>query len=278
MTARWMMVAIATFGLALTACGDDSESSNNANNTTSNNTTNNANNTANNNTNGGTNNTSGVDNSGKTWGTSYAVRFDSMTFDQGTAAAGLNQILASNFDQSLDFPVVVLVHLNEIDTAGGTAKIRGGSGLKTDTDGEYIWDPDGEERYDNGSLVADSGRFEGVLETLNFVATLVTETETQKVVIPIQKLEFQANIALSDNAATASIGNGRMAGYLTKTDGENTSVTIVPGGAPISIAKLFKDANLNYDSTTNQIVEKGTGDSWWLTASFTAVPTVIQGE
>jgi hypothetical protein len=275
MTSRFALAALTAMGLAFAGCGDDStENTNNTNNT--NNSTNNANNT-NNASNNSTNNDANV-NEGKTWATEYALRFDTMTFDQGTAAFGLNQILATNFNQDLDFPVVVLVHLNEIDTAAGTAKIRGGSGLKTTTAGEYIWDPDGVERYDDGTLVGASGEFQGVLGTLDFVATLVTETDTQKVVIPIQQLEFNANIVLSEDASTASIANGRMAGYLTKEDGLATEISLVPGGQAISIAQLFKDENLNYDSATGEIVEKGTGDSWWLTASFTAVPTVIQGQ
>ncbi|MEZ4462849.1 MAG: hypothetical protein R3E66_24605 [bacterium] len=47
-----------------------------------------------------------------------------------------------------------------------------------------------------------------MLQSLNFVATLVTETDTQKVVIPIQQLEFKASVELSEDASTASISDG----------------------------------------------------------------------
>ena len=273
MHSRFLLACVAAAAFA--ACGDDSSSSNNSTNNSTTSTNNATNNATNNGTTGGTN---GVDNSGKTWAASYQLRFDTLTFDQGTAAAGLNQILASNFDQELDFPVIVLVDLADIDVDAGTAKIRGGSGLKTATPGEYTWDPDGDDSYDDGTIVGQTGAFEGTLQSLNFVATLVTETDTQKVVIPIQQLEFKASVELSDDASTASISDGRMQGFLTKTDGENTQISLVPGGQPVSIAQLFKDSNLNYDSATGQVVDKGTGDSWLLTASFTAVPTVIQGQ
>lgn len=273
MCSKFSLASALALVLVMAACGDDSSSDNNTTNDMTSNDT-----TSNNMTSNDTTGTDQVDNSGKVWAERYQMRFDSMTFDPGTAAASLNPVLAQNFDQSLEFPVVVLMDIAQIDLSAGTAKIRAGSGLKTTTEGVYIWDPEGEDSYDDGTLVGDSGRFQGTLEKLNFVATLVTETGTQKVVIPIQKLEFAANIKLSEDAMTASIGNGTMAGFVTKVDGENTQVTLIPGGTPLTIAQLFKDSNLNYDSTTGQIVEKGTGDSWWLTAKFTAVPTRIEGQ
>jgi hypothetical protein len=186
--------------------------------------------------------------------------------------------LASNFNQELDFPVVVLIDVADIATDASTATIRGGSGLKTENAGEYSWDPDGDDTYDAATLTGDTGEFKGVLQNLNFVATFVTETDTQKVVIPIQKLEVSGNITLSDDASTASIANGRMSGFVTQADGEATQITLIPGGAPVSIAALFKTSNLNYNSATGEVVMKGTGDSWLLTAGFTAIPTVIAGQ
>ncbi len=272
MKSRLILASVAALALGFSACGDDSSSpSNNANNT--------ANNTTNNGTTSTNNSNNDVpDNSGKVWAPDYQLRFDTLTFDQGTAAVGLNSILASNFNQDLDFPVVVLIDVADIATDMSTATIRGGSGLKTTTDGEYSWDPDGDDGYDPATLTGDSGAFQGVIQNLNFVATFVTETDTQKVVIPIQKLDVSGNIALSEDASTASIANGRMSGFVTLTDGEATQITLIPGGQPVSIAALFKKTNLNYDSTKGEIVAKGTGDSWLLTASFTAIPTVITGQ
>lgn len=271
MKSRLILASVAAIALGAFACGDDSSESNNSNN--SNNTTTN---NASNNATTGTNNVS--DNTGKVWESDYQLRFDTLTFDQGTAAVRLNPILASNFNQELDFPVVVLIDVADIATDLSTATIRGGSGLKTETAGEYSWDPDGDDTYDAATLTGDTGAFQGVLQNLNFVATFVTETDTQKVVIPIQKLDVSGNISLSDDASTASIANGRMSGYVTKTDGEATQITLLPGGPPVSIAKIFEIANLNYDSTKGEVVMKGTGDSWLLTAGFTAIPTVIAGQ
>ncbi len=269
MKSRLILASVTALALGAFACGDDStESNNSTNNTATNNATTSTNNAT----------TSVSDNTGKVWESDYQLRFDSLTFDQGTAAVGLNAILASNFDQELDFPIVVLIDVADIVTASSTATIRGGSGLKTATAGEYSWDPDGDENYEAATLTGDSGEFQGILQNLNFVATFVTETDTQKVVIPIQKLDVSGNIRLSEDASTASIENGRMSGYVTQADGEATQITLVPGGAPVSIAALFKTTNLNYNSATGEIVTKGTGDSWLLTAGFTAIPTVIAGQ
>jgi hypothetical protein len=273
MKSRLILASVAAIALGAFACGDDSTESNNSNNNT---TTNNSSNNATTGTNNATNNVS--DNTGKVWESDYQLRFDTLTFDQGTAAVGLNAILASNFNQELDFPVVVLIDVADIATDASTATIRGGSGLKTENAGEYSWDPDGDDTYDAATLTGDTGEFKGVLQNLNFVATFVTETDTQKVVIPIQKLEVSGNITLSDDASTASIANGRMSGFVTQADGEATQITLIPGGAPVSIAALFKTSNLNYNSATGEVVMKGTGDSWLLTAGFTAIPTVIAGQ
>jgi len=255
-----LFAALTFFG-----CSEDPEPSNNS--------------ASNNQTTAPTNNTmvplNNVDNTGKEYRSSYTLRFDSMAFDAGSIAFGLNGILQQNFDQSLDYPIVVLVEVRAIDAVAGTGEIRGGSGLKTGTAEQYIWDPEGDDHYDDGTLVAATGRFEGVLETLMFVATFVTETDEQKMPIPIRQLEFQANLELSEDASTASISNGRIAGYLTKADGDIAQVQIVPGGTPISITNLFKETKLNYNSTTGEIVPEGEGDSWWLTAGFTAIPTTI---
>jgi hypothetical protein len=251
-------------------CGEDESPSNNANNTSSNNgqTTETNNSTTN-------NGDSGVDNSGITYQDSYQLIFDTMAFDEDSLAKSLNGLLAQNFDQSLEFPIIVLVDLKSIDPDGGTLEIRGGSGLKTETDGEYIWDPEGDDSYDAGTLGSANGRVEGVLQTLNFVATLVSETGTTKMPIPIQQLEFSGNMQLSEDGSTGSIANGRMSGYLTKEDGDAAQVVIVPGGTPISITDLFKEDKLNYDSASGELVAAGEGDSWLLNASFTAKPVVI---
>lgn len=264
MRSIFLVSALLVLGLG---CSDDPDPA--SNNATTNNQTTTNNDTSTNNS------TVNVDNTGITYQSSYQLIFDSLAFDKGTAAFPLNGILTSNLDQTLDYPIVVLVDIRNIDTEAGTAEIRGGAGLKTDTAGEYIWDPDGDDRYDEGSLVATTGRFEGVLQQLDFVATLVTETETQKVPIPIQGLEFVANLELSQDGKTATIKNGTIAGYLTKTDGDLAQVQLIPGNDPVPITALFKTSNLNFNSTTKEIVEKATGDSWWLTGSFTAAPTKV---
>ncbi len=253
------------------ACGDDSSESDDSNQSNTNNT-NNANNDNNDNND---NNGSEFDNTGIEYQSSYQLRFDSLVFDSDTAGRPVNGILEQNFDQSLDFPVVVLVDLRNIDTEGGSLELRGGSGLKTETDGEYSWDPEGAEDYFNGSLTAATGAFVGELGRLDFVATLQTETDVQKVVIPIRELEFEGNLVLAGDGSTGSIPNGRLAGYLTKEDGDNTEVRITPTSNPVTVTDLFGADKLNYDSTAGEIVTEGEGDAWYLTADFSAVPTII---
>ncbi len=257
------VLAVLILAAFVVACGGDDEKSNNTN-------TNNVNNVNNG------NNVNNVDNNNKEYSDNYQLRFDSLVFDNDSPGKLVNGILAMNFDQTLEFPVVVLVDVQSIDPGAGTLELRGGSGLKTETEGEYVWEDGQSEEYSAGTLEQATGAFAGVLPELNFVATLQTETSTSKVVIPIQQLEFSGNLQLSDDGSTASIPAGELRGYLTKEDGDATMISIIPGGEPVSITNVFGENDLNYDTATQSLVEPGEGDAWQVFGTFSAVPTTIQ--
>lgn len=216
-----------------------------------------------------------VDNTGVAYAERYQQRFTSLRFDQGTAAAGLNGILKSNFDQSLEYPIIVLLDLQGIDAEAGTLKVRGGSGLKGSAEGEYTWHPDAAETLYDGTLEAESGALHFEVDRFEFIATFVLEDDVREVVLPIQDLSFDGNVKLNEDGSEAEIVGGRLAGYLTKEDGDETGVVLVPGSEPVYLTELFGADRLNYDTSTGMIVEAGQGDAWFLTASFETTPTTI---
>lgn len=267
MQKRPLMFAL-ILGLALAiGCGDDEPEKDN-------NTTNNINNLNNANNENNTNNENNFENTAE-YLDAYQLRFESLVFDQGSAGFSLNSILSQNFDQQLDVPIVVLVELRSIDAEAGSFEIRGGSGLKTETEGSYEWDPGGEEVYEPGQLVAETGAVSGTITRLDFVATIPTETDVQKVVIPIRELQFEGNLVLNEDGSEAEIPNGRLEGYLTREDGDMTEIRITPTAAPVSVTNLFREDNLNYDVASQSIVPEGEGDAWYLTADFSAIQTTI---
>lgn len=265
---RWIACLLILALSVFAACGDEDSPSESNND-------NNSNNASNQNNTNNTTQSNNFDNRDTEYQASYQLRFDSLAFDDGTAGKPVNGLLAQNFNQDLEFPIVVLVDIKEIDPDAGTFELRGGSGLKTDTAGEYEWDPGQADTYFPGTLTAATGEFLGQLDSLDFVATLPTETDVQKVTIPIQQLEFEGNLVLSDDGSSATIPNGRLAGFLTREDGDQTEIRLSPTATPITATDLFGPENLNYDSQGAEIVELGEGDSWYLTADFSAVPTEI---
>ena len=98
-----LYTALIVAGLTLSACGDSSETNENeaTNNTDVNNTTP---------QDPATNNNSGdVDNSDKNYETSYQLKFDTLEFDDDSPGQLANPIIEQNFDESLDFPIIVLL-------------------------------------------------------------------------------------------------------------------------------------------------------------------------
>ena len=216
-----------------------------------------------------------VDNAGAEYDSSYAYVFDHIEFLEQPGRK-LNNLLNSNMDLNLDHPVLIMLVLSQIDTDAGTMYIEGGSGRKTDTDNEYSYNPDAEIDGMDGTINADTGHFEAQLPTFNFVATFQTEDGPITTILPIKDLAVSGNIQFNDDDTTEVV-NGTLAGYLTKEDGDNTTIAIVPGGEPTPLTVFFQTAMLNYNTTTGARVEAGStdADAWYLNGVFTARETTL---
>ncbi len=257
---RKPLLTVLAIAAMLVACS--SEPSNNSNNTTANNDPDMGNNPVE------------VDNTGTEYASEYEFLFDSLAFKTAPANK-LNTLLNANLDLNLEFPIIVLLKLSDVDAAAGTVVLEGGSGLKTDDITTFIFDPDSDSTGTAGTLDAATGEFAASLEYFGFVATFKFENDVSKTVLPINKLTLSGQMNLSEDGATANVVNGVLAGYMTKEDGDATLITLAAGGNPISITQVFKEDTLNYDTTTAALVDPGMGDAWFLEGSFTAKPTVI---
>lgn len=200
-----------------------------------------------------------------------------MAFDK-KPESGLNPLVVQNLDQErLEFPIVILLDFMNIDLTAGTMVLRGGAGLKTDTAGEYTWDPDGDEKTDRGAGTIDAdGKFNATIELFEFIATSKFETEIVKNTIPIRELQIDGVLA-SDNGVPESIKDAAIEGYITKEDGDNTFLTLTPGTQGIALTKIFKDENLNFIVATKTKVELGdpAADGWYLTGKISAENTTV---
>ncbi len=202
------------------------------------------------------------------------MRFDSLAFKQGNVGAGLNGLLANGFNQEQDYPIVVLLDIRDLDTDAGVFELRGGAGLKTETPEEYEWEPEADATYFDGTFDPACGAFNSTVDLFEFVATFETESGPEKVILPINQLEFDAAIALAADG-TPSITQGELAGYVTKEQGDATLITLTPGSSGIPLTTVLKESKLDYDTASGEIVAEGTGDAWFLEANFTAIQTTI---
>lgn len=245
--------------LALSCGGDDDSSNNNNNGKT-------------------TPTTSTTQTTQKLEGSTVLV--SEMSFDK-EPEKNLNRLIESNLDQeALEFPIVILLDFMNVDLDAGTMTLRGGAGLKTATPGEYIWDPDGDEKTDRGegTITKADGRFKATIELFEFIATSKFETEIIKNTIPIHELEVEGVVELDENDVPKSIKDAVIKGYITKTDGDTTFLAITPGSKGIALTKIFQDDNLNYIVSTKTVVEAGDpkADGWYLTGKISAQHTTVK--
>lgn len=219
----------------------------------------------------------------------YHLRFTSFAFEDGTTGAELNQLLASNIRrQDKDYPVIVLIHLDDVDAEEGSLSLRGGAGLKADqdcepdeddpanTECEYEWDPDGDEEYNEDvPFDVDTGNLQGSLEQLDFIATFELGGEVKKAVVPIQGIEFDGDVepiarrdADGEVVVDVHIEDAKLTGYLTEEDGDDTAIEVA--GNEVLLSGLLEKQNIDYDSTGD-----GEDDAWWLEGRFDAYQTIV---
>ncbi len=205
----------------------------------------------------------------------YEMRFDSLAFtaetlpDKSSLVSVLNGLLKQNFDQSLENPIVILLDIKSIDADAGTMQLRSGAGLKTVNEGEYEWHSMTPAGYVDGGLEATSGEVSGSIPEFIFIATIGTGEDANSVPLVINDLQFKATLEDADEAGLAQIQTGTLEGYMTKANGDTAMIETSPGNVT-TITAFFGEEAMDYDSDND-----GENDSWYLYATFTAIPAEI---
>jgi hypothetical protein len=242
---------------ALVACGPSGGDENNTENNTTQNSSNNT-----------TTSMQQVGDPPETYEDSYQMRFTDMKFKPATPGVNLNLVLAGRFDQTLEYPVIVLFEIFSIDTEAETAKIRGGSGEKTDTMEQYTWfEMGGPASYD-AELLPETGALVGTIDALDFRAQFKVDTEVKTTTLPIKEIVFDANLTTTDDGSI-EIVDGELEGYITLEDARMAEVDLGTGSTT-TVAKALKEENMNLD-----LDEDGTNDAWSMEAFFDARETTI---
>ncbi|QDG54458.1 hypothetical protein FIV42_28050 [Persicimonas caeni] len=278
MNSRMLVVLLAGLFLTLgTACGDDSNSESN----------NDTNNTAADAGNNGADVQQAQLPDDWEYESDYYLRFTSFQFKQSSPGYGLNTLLRINIEkQEKKYPIVVLVHLKDIDPDGGTLAIRGGAGRKADLmcdpeldgDCEYMWDEDTPDTYTEGvALDTASGDFSAELPSLDFIATFESpDGEETDTVIPITDLRLDARFPhayLDDNGEVVveeAIYDADLLGYLTEANADASAVQLSDGQEPIPLSEILGKETMNADLDSD-----GTNDAWELTGTFSAQPATV---
>lgn len=215
----------------------------------------------------------------------YNLRFTSFQFDQSSPGYELNTLLKSNIEkQEKPYPIVVLVHLKDVDAEAGTLAIRGGAGKKAnlecdpelDGECEYQWDEDTPETYTEGvEFDTATGEFVAELDSLDFIATFEVNGEEKDTVIPITDLTLDAAFPHAYNdggevvVETAIIDAG-LEGYLTLENAQNSGVQLTEGQDPIKLSQILGEDTMNADLSGD-----GNNDAWHLTGTFSAAPATV---
>lgn len=278
MNSRMLVVLLAGLFLTLgTACGDDSNSESN----------NDTNNTAADAGNNGADVQQAQLPDDWEYESDYYLRFTSFQFKQSSPGYGLNTLLRINIEkQEKKYPIVVLVHLKDIDPDGGTLAIRGGAGRKADLmcdpeldgDCEYMWDEDTPDTYTEGvALDTATGDFSAELPSLDFIATFESpDGEETDTVIPITDLRLDARFPhayLDDNGEVVveeAIHDADLLGYLTEANADASAVQLSDGQEPIPLSEILGKETMNADLDSD-----GTNDAWELTGTFSAQPATV---
>lgn len=230
---------------------------------------NNTNNTNNTNADMGANNAqedmnTSSNNSPSQWESNYQLIFRDMIFNQGSPGSGtLNNVLRKSFRMDQEYPTIILVDIKDVDAEAGTTKVKGGAGEITAVDGEYKWDAETPDVYYDGTLNKDTGVVTGTFADFKFIATIPTEGEPLRVILPIQDLSFSAKLTTAASGGGVVIEGGEMTGYLTKAQGDTIEIFI--NGMTLTLTSLLKESTLNLDTDGDDV-----NDAWKLEATFKA--------
>jgi hypothetical protein len=215
-----------------------------------------------------------------TFDSEYEMRFTEFEFTESSPGYNANILLQDFLDQSREYPIIVLLHLDNVDPEKGTTDLRGGAGLKVDTkcdpaasDCEYKWDPMSPESYREVELNPETGELRGGLEKLDFIGTVPQENdETEKFTIPIRDIYFH-DAYLEPTEDGVAVTGGRVEGYVTREAAEESIVRLNSAGEGTPVADLLYQDGKNpvrYDADGD-----GEADSWCLSAEFSAEETTI---
>ena len=202
----------------------------------------------------------------------YDLLFSDFSFDAGSPGSALNPIIGNYFDQTEEHPIIVLVELEDLDADEGDVMVRGGAGLHADEPGggEYVWDDELEvPESAEGNIDAD-GWFDARLPLLNFVATVETESETYKTVIPIRDLDLDAQLRAEEDGSDPHIVEGQLTGVVWYHDAKEVEIVLFEGQDPIPLVNALDTDDINCDHNGD-----GYGDAWLMQATFDAEQTVI---
>lgn len=207
----------------------------------------------------------------------YDMIFNEFAFNDDSPGKELNPIIENFLDQEDDFPIIVLVELTEVDAATGDLTIRGGAGLHAGDPGggEYIWDTsEGIEEPDSASGTIDgSGQLYAGLPLLNFVATVETEEDTLKTIIPIRDILLDAQVDVAGDGSAPTIEEGALDGVIVLEDIEDVRIAISPGAEGFPLPQILDEDKMNCDYSGD-----GEANAWALAAMFNAEQTVIVEE
>lgn len=210
----------------------------------------------------------------------YSLRFTDFQFAESSAGSSVNSIISGFFDQSREYPIVVLTHFRNFASQSATVELRGGAGVKVDKacnpgdrpDGEcnYDWDPGTPDRYREIPLDPETGKLEGGLESLKFVARTQVGNELSVTMLTIRDLVFTdaALRPVEEGSDEVGIDSGILEGYITYEDAEDATVNV--GGTLIPVSDLLKRDRLNYDANGD-----GELNAWCMQGSFSARETNI---
>jgi hypothetical protein len=223
-----------------------------------------------------------------TYESEYSLRFTSIVLDEESPQSNLlNAVLETNIDdQNQKYPVVVLLHLKNIDPDANTFDLRGGAGLKAnleclpELDGpcDYKWDPSSSPDYTVGATFdEETGELTAELASLGFVATFESGGELLKSVIPLTDLTLDGSLVRSahENAegevvVEVSMTDAQLDGFVTGTAAKDAEIQLSPGAPPIILYDLLGEENMNADLDGD-----GTNDAWHLSGVFSAIEATI---
>ncbi len=210
----------------------------------------------------------------------YQLILNEFAFNPGSPAGdgALNQVIRFFLNQTMSTPIIVLLELEDIDTDAEEMLIRAGAGLHAGAPGggEYVWDDELGEPDSTIATIDADGDLHAELELLNFVATVETDDETMKTIIPIRDIELEGMLRAEEDGSNPRIIDADLQGVIWYEEAKDLELALEPGGPAIALVSSsildVDDMNHIYDPDDEGITEN---NAWKMSATFSAEETVI---